>query len=72
MQAQNNLQARNQQSGEKYFRRSAYHIAIAYQIHLNNLREEGRDLQVPMTVDPTYYAKKLKGEYDRGSKGSEQ
>ena len=68
LQVQNNLQARNQPAGEKYFKRSAYHIAIAYQIHLNNLRENGKDLQVAMIVDPTYHAKKLKGEYDRGNK----
>ncbi len=38
LQAQNSFQAKTQQSNEKFFRRSSYHVAIAYHIHLNNIK----------------------------------
>lgn len=50
------------QNSEKFFRRSTYHIAIAYHIHLNNIKESGQDIQTPMILDPTYHAKRLKGD----------
>lgn len=68
LQPQGNFEGRaQQQAGEKFFRRSTYHIAIAYHIHLNNIKDSGKDLQTPMILDPTYQAKKLKGEYDQHS-----
>lgn len=52
---------KNDQSGEKFFRRSTYHIAIAYNIYLNNIKTSGKDLQSPMMLDPTQPAKRLRG-----------
>lgn len=69
LQLQQEFQARHQADrGEKFFKRSTYHIAIAYQIHLNNLRDSGKDLQTLMVIDPTYSARKLKGEHDTHSR----
>lgn len=72
LQAQNNFDGKGQHGGEKFFRRSTYHIAIAYHIHLNNIKDSGKDLQTPMILDPTYQAKKLKGEYDQHSMGAKR
>ena len=38
LQVQNSFQAKTQQSNEKFFRRSSYHVAIAYNIHLSNIK----------------------------------
>jgi len=51
------------QNKEKLFGRSSYHVAIAYHIHLKNVKESGADISSQSCLlDPTYYAKKLKGE----------
>jgi hypothetical protein len=41
----------------KIFKRSAYHVAIAYHIYLNKLREKGT---IGSEIDPTYFARRLK------------
>jgi hypothetical protein len=41
----------------KIFKRSAYHVAIAYHIYLKKIREKG---VIGNEIDPTYYARKLK------------
>ena len=45
-------------SADKLFKRSAYHVAIAYHIYLKNLNAKGGP--IGSDIDPTYYAKKLK------------
>lgn len=51
------------QSKDKLFGRASYHVAIAYHIHLKNVKESGVDINSQsILLDPTYYAKKLKGE----------
>jgi hypothetical protein len=45
------------------FGRASYHVAIAYHIHLKNVKESGIDISSQnYLLDPTYYAKRLKGE----------
>jgi hypothetical protein len=39
----------------KIFKRSAFHVAIAYHIYIKKLKEKGGS-----EVDPTYYARKLR------------
>ena len=41
----------------KIFKRSAFHVAIAYHIYLNKLREKG---PIGNEIDPTYFARRLK------------
>jgi len=41
----------------KIFKRSAFHVAIAYHIYLNKLREKG---PIGLEIDPTYFARRLK------------
>jgi hypothetical protein len=41
----------------KIFKRSAFHVAIAYHIYLNKLREKG---PIGSEIDPTYFARRLK------------
>lgn len=56
--------SKDSQSKDKLFGRSSYHVAIAYHIHLKNIKESGANISVQSCLlDPTYYAKKLKGEY---------
>jgi hypothetical protein len=41
----------------KLFKRQSYHVAIAYHIHLKNIKsKEGKRPE----IDPTYYARKLR------------
>ena len=42
----------------KLFKRSSYHVAIAYHIYLKNLKAKGNVIE--NEIDPTYHAKKLK------------
>ena len=49
---------------EKLFGRATYHVAIAYHIHLKKIKEKS---DIPQeTIDPTYHAKKLRTEQERG------
>jgi len=47
-------------SDGKLFKRSSYHVAIAYHIHLKKLQEEKKDTSKLMNWDPTYHARKLR------------
>lgn len=51
-------QQKNVFAEEKLFKRSAYHVAIAYHIYLKNLKERGG--VIGNEIDPTYHARKLK------------
>lgn len=42
----------------KIFKRSAYHVAIAYHIYLKKIREKG--VIIGNEIDPTFFARKLK------------
>lgn len=44
----------------KLFKRSSYHVAIAYHIHLKKLHLEKADAAKIANLDPTYHAKKLR------------
>lgn len=48
---------------DKLFGRAAFHVAIAYHIHLKKIKESGADITSQSLLDPTYNAKKLKGGY---------
>ena len=48
------------QKNQKLFGRSAYHIAIAYHIHLENVKKKHNREADVFLLDPTYYSKKLK------------
>lgn len=43
----------------KLFKRSSYHVAIAYHIYLKKLQSKKTDA-VKLNLDPTYHAKKLR------------
>ena len=47
-------------SDGKLFKRSSYHVAIAYHIHLKKLQQKNLDTTKIMNWDPTYYARKLR------------
>lgn len=48
----------------KPFKRQSYHVAIAYHIHIKNVRaRNGSDQE----VDPTYHARKLRVEAENGN-----
>ena len=59
-----NLQPSDLSATNKIFKRSAYHIAIAYHIYLKKLREKG---PLGGDVDPTLHARKLKDEMSKVS-----
>lgn len=44
-------------SDNKIFKRSAYHVAIAYHIYIKKMREKGAQ---GSEIDPTYSARKLR------------
>jgi hypothetical protein len=48
---------------DKLFGRNAFHAAIAYHIYLKQLKESGADITSQCLLDPTYNAKKIKGDY---------
>lgn len=53
---------KEKQDKNKLFGRSAYHIAIAYHIHLQNLKKTNKTKsEIGLEeLDPTFYSKKLK------------
>ena len=51
----------NGQKEKKLFGRAAYHVAIAYHIHLKETKEKGQVLMNDLNrLDPTTPARKLK------------
>ena len=48
-----------QKDRNKLFGRSAYHIAIAYHIHLETIKKEKSNVYLA-ELDPTYHSKRLK------------
>ena len=60
---------KSNQKDNKLFGRSAYHVAIAYHIHLKKLKENGQQLTSSESLDPTYCARKLKGEKVKNEDG---
>ena len=60
---------KNSQKDNKLFGRSAYHVAIAYHIHLKKLKENGQPLTNSESLDPTYCARKLRGGNGRNDTG---
>lgn len=57
---QHEKQTMESQKNQKLFGRSAYHIAIAYHIHLENVKKKHNREADVFLLDPTYYSKKLK------------
>jgi len=51
------LQHSDFSSNNKIFKRSAYHVAIAYHIYLRKIREKG---PIGGEIDPTFHARRLK------------
>ena len=49
-------------SDSKLFKRSSYHVAIAYHIYMKNLNNNGRELS---GIDPTYPARQMRDEKKR-------
>ena len=44
----------------KLFKRSSYHVAIAYHIHIRNLKASGKELMGARDIDPTFQARKMR------------
>ena len=52
-------------SDSKLFKRSSFHVAIAYHIHIRKLKESGKELTGANDIDPTYKARKMREEKNR-------
>ena len=49
-------------SDSKLFKRSSYHVAIAYHIYMKNLKDGGKELT---GIDPTYPARQMRDDKKR-------
>lgn len=65
--SQNITEFRNMKMGErKIFKRASYHVAIAYNIHIEKLKKKPEiDQMDQASIDPTYCARKMR-EQNRG------